>query len=60
MNKVALSVNDDKRIQTPNEVISNLYGTGPGRVKRRTDGTSKNKILNIMINFDRVTRENRQ
>ena len=32
MNKVALSVNDDKKIQTPNEVISNLYGTGPGRV----------------------------
>ena len=32
VNKIALSANDDKRIQPPNGVISYPYDTGPGRV----------------------------
>lgn len=32
VHKIALSVNDDKRIQTLDVVISCLYGTGPGSV----------------------------
>ena len=32
VNQIVRSANDDKRIQTPGEVISYPYGTGLGRV----------------------------
>ena len=59
-NKIALSANDEKRIQVADRVISQPYGTVLGIVQSRTGETIKYKKMNIIINFNKVTEENRQ
>ena len=56
INKIALSSNDDKRLQTFDRITSYPYGTSAGRVcKTRVIKQSKYK----MINFDEYTNENK-
>ena len=51
VNKIAFSVNDDKRIKTPDGVISCLYSVGPGIVrKEELMRHPKMKKVNIIIN----------
>ena len=58
VNTIALSVYDDKRIQTPDEVFSNLHGVDPEKVcKQELLKHPKNKKMSIMINFNEVKGE---
>ena len=59
--KIFFSAYVDKVIQSPDEVISIPYGTGPNRVcKEEFMRHPKIKKLNIMINFRELTGQNRQ
>ena len=60
INKIAVTVNDDKRIQTPNRVISYPYDVGPGKVCKVELMRYTKLKRNIMINFDGITGENTQ
>ena len=61
VNKIALSANDDKRIQLPHRIISYPYGTGPGIVcKVEPMRHPKMEKMKMAINFGEPTGENRQ
>ena len=55
VNKIALSSNDDKRLQTYDRVTSYAYGTNAGKVCKTDIKKSKYK----MINFDNYANENK-
>ena len=55
VNKITLSNNDDKRLQTFDRITSYPYGTGAGKVYKTAVKQSKCK----MINFDDYTNENK-
>ena len=55
VNKIALSRNDDKRLQTYDRITSYPYGTSAGRVCKTVIKQSKYK----MINFVEYTNENK-
>ena len=52
INNIALSSNDDKRLQTYHRIISYAYGTSAGKV-------CKTVLLSKLINFDDYTNENK-
>ena len=57
INKIALSSNDDKRLQTFDRITSYPYGTSAGKVcKNRAIKQIKYKV----INFDGYTYENKK
>ena len=48
INKISLSINDDKRLQTFERITLHLYGTSVWKV-RKTELLSKNKWLILTI-----------
>ena len=55
INKIALTSNDDKRLQTFDRITSYPYGASTGKVCK-TEQLSK---VNVMINFDNYTNESK-
>ena len=53
MNKIALSPNDDRRIQSVDSIETYAYGTSKDLVCKKEES----KCSNIIINFDYITKE---
>ena len=60
INKIALSSNDDKRMQSIDSIETNAYGMSKDLVSEKEEITCNNIIKRYkkMINFDDATKEN--
>ena len=60
INKIALSSNDDKRMQSIDSIETNAYGMSKDLVSEKEEITCNNMIKRYkkMINFDDATKEN--
>ena len=60
INKIALSSNDDKRMQSIDSIETNAYGMSKDLVSEKEEVTCNNIIKRYkkMINFDDATKEN--
>ena len=60
INKIALSSNDDKRMQSIDSIETNAYGMSKDLVSEKEEITCNNIIKRYkkMINFDGATKEN--